>query len=70
MAQIDGMMCEMCEAHVCEAVEKAFEVQSVSADHENGLAEILSACPVDEEKLRCVIADTGYTLVGVKTETR
>jgi Cu2+-exporting ATPase len=66
---IEGMVCENCEAHVCEAVEKNFDVQSVSADHEKGLAEIVSTAALDEEKLRQVISDTGYELVSVTAES-
>ena len=68
IAKIDGMMCEMCEAHICEAVEKNFDIDSVAADNEKGLAEIVSAAPLDREKLRQVIADTGYELTDVTQE--
>ena len=70
LLRIDGMVCENCEAHVSEAVEKNFVIQSVFADSEKGLAEIVSAEPLDEEKLRQVISDTGYELVSVTAESR
>ena len=34
--KIDGMMCGMCEAHVNDAIRKAFPVKKVSASHSKG----------------------------------
>ena len=63
--KIEGMMCGMCEAHICEAVEKNFDIDSVTADSEKGLDVIVSAAALDRDKLRQVIADTGYELMDV-----
>lgn len=34
--QVDGMMCGMCEAHVNDAVHKAFPVKEVTSSHSKG----------------------------------
>ena len=33
---VDGMMCGMCEAHVNDAVRKAFPVKKVTSSHGRG----------------------------------
>jgi len=65
---IDGMMCGMCEAHINEAVRKAFQVKKVSSSHRKGETVILSEEAPDPEKLRDVIAQTGYTPRGISSE--
>lgn len=40
--KIDGMACRMCEAHVNDAVRKAFAVKKVTSSHTKGRTEILS----------------------------
>ena len=65
---VEGMMCGMCEAHMNEAIRKAFEVKKVSSSHSKNLTEIISEAPLDEELLRSTVAATGYTLKGIKSE--
>ena len=40
--QVDGMMCGMCEAHVNDAVRKAFPVKKVTSSHSKGQTVILT----------------------------
>ncbi|MBQ3393907.1 MAG: heavy-metal-associated domain-containing protein [Oscillospiraceae bacterium] len=61
--QVDGMMCSMCEAHINDAVRKNLAVKKVSSSRRKKRTEILSESPLDEEKVRKAIADTGY-IVG------
>ena len=63
--KIDGMMCGMCEAHLCDAVRQHFSVKKVTASHTKGEMVILSPEPLDRAALEKTIADTGYTLVSV-----
>ena len=65
---IEGMMCGMCEAHVNDAIRKAFQVQKVSSSHSKKQTEIISEAPLDEELLKTTIAATGYTLKGISSE--
>ena len=66
--KIDGMMCNMCENHVNKAITANFAVESVKADHEKGICEVISAEALDEDKLKAVIADTGYEFVSAVVE--
>ena len=54
---VDGMMCNMCEAHVNEAIRNAFTVKKVSSSQE-----------IPEEKLSAVIGETGYKLTSYQSE--
>ncbi len=58
--QVEGMMCEMCEKHVNEAIEKNFEVEEVKSSREEKLTEVLSREPLNEEKLKDAITEAGY----------
>lgn len=66
--QIDGMMCGHCEAHVNDTIRQAFPVKKVESSHTKKETVILSEEPLDEEKLRAVIAQTRYTLGEIRTE--
>ena len=44
---VDGMMCGMCEAHVNDAVRKAFPVKKVTSSHGRGQTVILSEQALD-----------------------
>ena len=63
--EIEGMACGMCEAHVNDAVRKAFPVKKVTSSHKKGETVIRCEQALDEEKLKSVIAETGYALQGV-----
>ncbi len=66
--KIDGMMCGMCESHVNEAIRNAFQVNKVTSSHAKGETVILSDEPLDEARLREVLAPTGYTLTSITSE--
>ena len=65
---IEGMQCGMCESHVNEVVRNSFAVKKVTSSHAKNRTEILSEQPLDEQKLRDVIGQTGYTLTNVTSE--
>ena len=62
---IDGMSCGMCEAHINDVVRREFKVKSVHSSLKNKTCEIVSKEPLDEEKLKKVIGDTGYTVKAI-----
>ena len=68
LLKIDGMMCSMCEAHMNEAIRKAFNVKKVTSSHSKKETEILSEAPLDEEKIKSTVAATGYTLLSIASE--
>lgn len=66
--KIDGMMCSMCEAHICDVIRKALpQAKKVSASHSKGQASFLSEEPVGEEALRCGINASGYTCLSIES---
>ena len=66
--QIDGMACGMCESHINDTVRRTFAVKKVSSSHSKGITEIISKEPLDEEKLKQAIGETGYQVLAVKSE--
>ena len=56
---VEGMMCGMCEKHLNEAIEKAFDVKKVTSSHLNKQTEILSEAPLDEALLRTPVDAAG-----------
>ena len=67
--KIDGMMCSMCEAHICDTIRKAVPgAKKASASHRSGEASFLTEAAVDESLLKDAIAATGYTCRSVSTE--
>ena len=62
------MTCGMCEAHVNDAVRSAFRVKKVSSSRARGETVIQSETPLDHEKLRQVINNTGYVMLSASEE--
>ena len=69
--RIDGMMCGMCEAHMNDAIRRVFpDAKKVKSSHKKGETSFRTEAPVDEEILKNVVADTGYTFVSVTVENQ
>ncbi len=67
--KIDGMMCPMCEAHICDVIRRAVpSAKKVSASHAKGEANFLAETAADESVLKNAIAETGYTCLSVSSE--
>ncbi len=67
-AQVDGMMCGMCESHVNDAVRKAFPVKKVTSSQAKGQTVILTETDISEDELREAIGKTGYEVLSVSRE--
>ena len=67
-AGVEGMQCGMCEAHVNDAVRRAFPVKKVTSSHTKGQTVILSEQPIGEQALRDVIGQTGYEMTSFASE--
>ena len=65
---VEGMMCPHCEAHVNEAIKKAFGVEDVVSSHEKKTTVFTSDKKVDEDKIRQTIKDAGYEVTGITQE--
>ncbi len=66
---VEGMACGMCEAHINEAVRNAFPVKKVSSSHTKKQTVIIAESDIEEEKLKDVIAKSGYHAVSVNRES-
>ena len=66
--KIDGMMCNMCESHVNDAIRNAVKVKKVESSHSKGETEIISEDALDEAKLREVVEKDGYKVLGITSE--
>ena len=66
--KIDGMMCNMCESHVNDAIRNAFKVKKVESSHQKGETEIISESAPDEAQLRDIIEKDGYKVLGITNE--
>lgn len=62
------MACGMCEAHINDCIRQNFTVKKIKTSHAKGESEVISNSPLDESKLKKIIANTGYTLVSLKSE--
>ena len=67
--KIDGMMCGMCEAHMNDAIRRVLPgAKKVKSSHKKGLTTFQSEEPVDEQLIKNVVEETGYTFVSMATE--
>ena len=65
--EIDGMMCGMCESHINDAIRREFKVKKVTFSHTKRQTVILTEKPLDEDRLRKVIDETGYKVMSIET---
>ena len=68
VVRIDGMMCSMCEAHICDTIRKAVPAaKKVAASKGKKEASFLTEEAVDAEALKAAIDATGYTCLGIES---
>ena len=66
--KVEGMMCGMCEAHVCDAIRKATpSAKKVKASRSKKEATFISDETIDTAILKKTIKDTGYDCLGIET---
>lgn len=68
VVKIDGMACGMCESHMNDLIRNNFKVKSVKSSHSDKESVVVSEESLDEEKMKKVVTDTGYTFVGMSEE--
>ena len=66
--EIEGMSCGMCESHINDTIRRQFDVKKANSSHTKGKTEIIAENPLDAEKLRKAIHETGYEVLAIKTE--
>ena len=66
--KIEGMMCGMCEAHICDAIRKAVpSAKKVTASRGKGEAFLITEEAVDADSLKTAIDATGYSCLSVES---
>ena len=66
--KIDGMMCGMCEAHICDTIRKAVpSAKKVTASRSKKEASFLTEDAVDTASLKAAVDATGYTCLGAES---
>ena len=69
VVSIDGMMCSMCEAHICETIRKAVPAaKKVAASKGKKEASFLTEEAVDLDALKAAVDATGYTCMDIRSE--
>ena len=66
--EVNGMMCGMCEAHINDAVRKAFPVKKVNSSHSKKQTVVLSETELDTAALADAIRNTGYEIGEIQKE--
>lgn len=66
--EVNGMMCGMCEAHINDAVRKAFPVKKVNSSHSKKQTVVLSETELDAAALADTIRNTGYEVGEIQKE--
>ena len=63
--KIEGMMCGMCEAHICEIIRREFpNAKKVKASRTRGELTFITEEKPDEDIISKAIYDSGYTFVS------
>lgn len=64
---VEGMMCDMCQAHINDAVRAALPVKKVSSSRKKGETVILTEDEPDAAVIRDAITATGYGVGEIHT---
>ena len=60
--KIEGMMCAMCEAHICDTIRRVVpSAKKVTASRKKKEASFLSEGEADAAALKAAIEEMGYT---------
>ena len=69
IAHVEGMVCRMCEAHINDAVRKAFpKATHVSSSRSKKQVTFVTEAPIDKAALKEAIDRTGYSCYEIRTE--
>ena len=66
--EVNGIMCGMCEAHINDAVRKAFPVKKVNSSRSKKQTVVLSETELDAAALADAIRNTGYEIGEIQKE--
>lgn len=65
---VEGMVCDMCAAHINDAIRKAFPVKKVTSSYRKNQTIILTENNITEQALKQVIDATGYQFIEMNSE--
>ena len=65
---VDGMMCNMCEAHVNDNIRNNYKVKKVESSHSKNETVIIAKEEIAENDLKNTIEETGYKLTSYQIE--
>lgn len=68
VANIEGMACGMCEAHMNDAIRAAFKVKKVVSSHAKNETVVISDAELDRALLEKTVESAGYKLISVASE--
>ncbi len=66
---IEGMMCQMCEAHTNDAIRNAFKVKKVTSSAKANETVIVTENDISDEEIYKALEDTGYTILKITRES-
>ena len=67
--QIEGMMCGMCEAHINDALRRAFpKAKKVVSSHKKAESSFITDEEINEESVKTAIENTGYHFQSMQVE--
>ena len=64
--KIDGMTCGHCKMKVETTLQELANISTAEVDLIEGVAEIEIDKDIDEDELKSIIADAGYSLVSIE----
>ncbi|MBQ9156023.1 MAG: ATPase P [Eubacterium sp.] len=68
IASVDGMMCDMCEAHINERIRKSFAVKKVTSSHKKNQSVIISEQALTRDQIESALAPIGYHCLGAESQ--
>ena len=64
--EIDGMMCNMCEAHMNDVIRRTIpEAKKIKSSHKKNMSKFVTEEKPDIEKLKKAIDEIGYKILSV-----
>ena len=67
--QVEGMMCGMCEAHIIDALRRAFpKAKKVVSSHKKAESSFITDEEINEESVKTAIENTGYHFQSMQVE--
>lgn len=64
--KVEGMHCAGCSGRLKRLLEALPKVESASADHEAGTAEVTLKSDIADDKLKATVEKAGFTLTSVE----